>query len=116
MTGFGKSEIQNDELILSMELRTVNSRFLDFSPRLPRVLIPYEDEAMKLVKEKCIRGRITLSVKLDYLSNSLPPSFPDGLDVEIFNFKSLILAWQKSKNSFMLIRRRIYFFIWSTRK
>ena len=70
MTGFGKSEIQNDELMLSLELRTINSRFLDFAPRLPRVLIPYEDEAMKLIKEKCIRGRVTLSVKLDYMSGS----------------------------------------------
>ena len=70
MTGFGKSEIQNDELMLSLELRTINSRFLDFSPRLPRVLIPYEDEAMKLIKKKCIRGRVTLSVKLDYISGS----------------------------------------------
>ena len=70
MTGFGKSEIQNDELMLSLELHTLNSRFLDFSPRLPRVLIPYEDEAMKLIKEKCIRGRVTLSVKLDYMSGS----------------------------------------------
>jgi len=67
MTGFGKSEMQNDELILSLELRTVNSRFLDFAPRLPRILIPYEDEAMKLVKGKCIRGRVTLSVKMDYM-------------------------------------------------
>ena len=70
MTGFGKSEIQNDGLMLSLELRTVNSRFLDFSSRLPRVLLPYEDEAMKLIKEKCIRGRISLSVKLDYMSGS----------------------------------------------
>ena len=70
MTGFGKSEIQNDDLILSLELRTINSRFLDFTPRLPRVLIPYEDEALKLIKEKCIRGRVTLSVKLDYMAGS----------------------------------------------
>ena len=70
MTGFGKSEIQNDELILSLELRTLNSRFLDFAPRLPRVLIPYEDEALKLIKEKCIRGRVLLSVKLDYMGGA----------------------------------------------
>ena len=70
MTGFGKSEIQNDELILSMELRTINSRFLDFSSRLPRVLIPYEDEALKLIKRKCIRGRVILSVKLDYIAGA----------------------------------------------
>ena len=68
MTGFGKSEIQNDEIILSLELRTINSRFLDFAPRLPRVLIPFEDEALKLIKEKCIRGRVTLTVKLDYMA------------------------------------------------
>ena len=70
MTGFGKSEKHNDELILSLELRTMNSRFLDFSPRLPRVLIPYEDEALKLIKEKCIRGRVMLSVKLDYMAGA----------------------------------------------
>ena len=70
MTGFGKSEKHNDELILSLELRTMNSRFLDFSPRLPRVLIPYEDEALKLIKKKCIRGRVMLSVKLDYMAGA----------------------------------------------
>ena len=70
MTGFGKSELQNDELILSLELRTVNSRFLDFSPRLPRVLVPYEDEALKLIKGKCIRGRVSLSVKLNYMAGA----------------------------------------------
>ena len=67
MTGFGKSEMQSDDLILSLELRTINSRFLDFSPRLPRELIPYEDEALKLIKEKCVRGRVMLSVKLNYI-------------------------------------------------
>ena len=70
MTGYGKSEVQNDELILSLELRTVNSRFLDFSPHLPRVLLPYADEALKLIKEKCIRGRVTLSVRLDYMEGT----------------------------------------------
>ena len=70
MTGFGKSEVQNDELILSLELRTINSRFLDFSPRLPRLLTPYEDEALKLIKGKCVRGRVTLSVKLDYMAGA----------------------------------------------
>ena len=70
MTGYGKSEMQNDELILSLELRTINSRFLDFSSHLPRVLVPYEDEALKLIKDKCVRGRVTLSVKLDYITGN----------------------------------------------
>ena len=33
-----------------------------------------------------------LSEQVDYLTNSVPPTFPDGLDVEIFSRDSLILA------------------------
>ena len=70
MTGYGRSDEQTDHLILSVEIRTVNSRFLDFSPRMPRALQPYEDDAYKLVKKSCVRGRISLSVKLTYLPGS----------------------------------------------
>lgn len=30
----------------------------------------------------------------DYTSNTLPPSYPDGFDVEIFSFKALSDAWK----------------------
>ena len=30
--------------------------------------------------------------KIDFLDNNSPSTFPDGLDVEIFNFKSLEIA------------------------
>lgn len=33
----------------------------------------------------------------DYLSNVTPPSYPDGLDVEVFTFQSLFQAWQSAK-------------------
>ncbi len=38
--------------------------------------------------------------KCDYLSNVLPPTFPDGYDVEIFNNKILSEANFKSKNKY----------------
>ena len=37
---------------------------------------------------------------IDYLSNIFDRSFPDGLDIEIFNKKTLNLAWKESKTSF----------------
>ena len=37
------------------------------------------------------------SKKVDYASNTNPPSFPDGLDVEIFNIKLLKEAFIKAK-------------------
>jgi spore coat polysaccharide biosynthesis protein SpsF (cytidylyltransferase family) len=33
---------------------------------------------------------------LDYVSNTQPPSFPDGLDTEVFSFQALEVAWQNS--------------------
>ena len=67
MTGYGRSDDQNSDFILSIELKSVNSRFLDFSPRLPKILIPFEDDAYKIIKQKCQRGRITLYAKFDYV-------------------------------------------------
>ncbi len=37
--------------------------------------------------------------KVDYVSNVDPPTFPDGLDVEIFTFSSLKEAEKKSRNA-----------------
>ena len=67
MTGYGRSDDQNSDFILSIELKSVNSRFLDFSPRLPKILIPFEDDAYKIIKQKCQRGRLTLYAKFDYV-------------------------------------------------
>ena len=67
MTGYGRSDEQNEQLVMSVEIRAVNSRYLDFAPRIPRVLQPFEDDAYKLVKNRCERGRVTLSAKLEYM-------------------------------------------------
>ena len=35
----------------------------------------------------------------DYVSNTLNPTYPDGLDIEIFSMKALTQAWKKSKTN-----------------
>jgi len=37
---------------------------------------------------------------VDYLSNTKPPTYPDGLDIEIMTFASLKNAWKNAKTSF----------------
>ena len=96
MTGYGKSEMQDDEFILSMELRSINSRFLDFSSRLPKILLPFEDKAIKLIKEKLIRGRVTLSVKLDYISSKGETTMLDNNKLE--EYISVIEEIKKKTN------------------
>jgi len=34
---------------------------------------------------------------VDYVSNTLEPTFPEGLDVEVFSFKTLERAWREAK-------------------
>jgi glutamate-1-semialdehyde 2,1-aminomutase len=48
------------------------------------------DEAIRLFK----------NTDLDYLCNNYPPSYPDGLDIEICTFKSLEKAWQETNEPF----------------
>ena len=38
--------------------------------------------------------------KYDYVSNTIKPTFPDGLDVEIFNFKTLEKTFKKFKSKY----------------
>ena len=66
MTGYGRADEQNDKLSLSVEIHSVNSRFLDFSPRIPKSVQCFEDDAYKIVKQICERGRISLSAKIDF--------------------------------------------------
>ena len=35
----------------------------------------------------------------DYVSNTIKPTYPDGLDVEVFNFETLKTAWMKAKSN-----------------
>lgn len=38
-----------------------------------------------------------ISNGVDYISNVRPPTYPDGIDVEVFSFKTLERAWQEAK-------------------
>ena len=44
--------------------------------------------------------KIFIKKKVDYLSNVLNRSFPDGVDIEIFKKKSLELAWKNATSSY----------------
>jgi uncharacterized protein (TIGR00255 family) len=62
MTGFGQAEVSDRSGKVSVEIRTVNHRFLDVSTKLPKVLMTREPEIKELVKERIERGRVTLTI------------------------------------------------------
>ena len=40
------------------------------------------------------------SSKVDYLSNTIEPTFPDGLDIEVFSMYALKKAWKNAETAF----------------
>ena len=64
MTGYGKSIGNSDSLTFEVEVKSVNSRFLDISVRLPNILLSKEIELRNLIKQKINRGKVSLSINL----------------------------------------------------
>ncbi|HLT74304.1 MAG TPA: YicC/YloC family endoribonuclease, partial [Ohtaekwangia sp.] len=65
MTGFGQCINDNGQVLMSAEVKSLNSKFLDLTLRLPKMFSDKEIEVRNLVSEKLERGKVTLSV--DYL-------------------------------------------------
>ncbi len=60
MTGYGKAEYTKDGLTLTVEMKTVNNRNLDFNCKTPRAFMAYEDLIRKTVQSSIKRGRVDL--------------------------------------------------------
>jgi len=64
MTGFGRRQGAWSDGTVTVEVRSVNHRFLEPSIRLPKSLSAIEDKLKKAVQEHCARGRVELNVLL----------------------------------------------------
>ncbi len=64
MTGYGYKEALVDNTQISVEIKSVNSRFLDLSINLPSFLNPLESRLRKLVSEKIVRGKVDLTIRV----------------------------------------------------
>lgn len=58
MTGYGRAMCEQDGRQLTVELKSVNHRFLDLSFRMPRNLMFLEDDARKAVGARLARGHV----------------------------------------------------------
>lgn len=65
MTGFGRSAVSDDKFSISVELKTVNNRFLDINLRLPGELQALESVVKKLISNRLARGRVEVNLQYD---------------------------------------------------
>ncbi len=62
MTGYGKGVVSHEGRELTVELKSVNHRFLDVSMRLPRVLSCIEDTLRTTIASRLSRGHVDVFV------------------------------------------------------
>ena len=62
MTGYGKAEYCDEQFKLSVEIKTVNNRFLDLSPKYPRSFLGLDDVIRKTIQQKIKRGKADLYI------------------------------------------------------
>ncbi len=72
MTGFGASRASNDMIAVTVEIRTLNSKTLDASFRLPRQYSDKELELRSLLTQTLERGKINLSIDVQQTGEVKP--------------------------------------------
>ncbi len=73
MTGFGRAEVARGGITATVEVRGVNSRYLDVTARLPRLLSQREKDIKEIVRGCVNRGNLVVSVSVEEESDANAP-------------------------------------------
>ena len=65
MTGYGFEETKYKDTLISVEIRTVNSRYLDFKPKIPHHILYLENTIKKIISNYFHRGRVDVYIQID---------------------------------------------------
>ncbi len=64
MTGYGRSEQVRNGRDITVEIKSVNSRYFEYSSRIPRSCAFMDDRLKKLLSQNISRGKVELSLQL----------------------------------------------------
>ncbi|GGG24033.1 YicC/YloC family endoribonuclease [Pontibacter amylolyticus] len=67
MTGYGSARLDTDQYSLHVEIRSLNSKGMDLTVRLPRFLSEHEYEIRTMLTKALVRGKVSICV--DYNKN-----------------------------------------------
>jgi uncharacterized protein (TIGR00255 family) len=70
MTGFGQGSEESDGYRVTVDVRTVNHRFVDVRVRIPSELAAFERDARKRILARVRRGRVEASFRVDRVADA----------------------------------------------
>jgi uncharacterized protein (TIGR00255 family) len=89
MTGYGRGEYKEGGIELTVEIKTVNNRYLDAAIKSPKIFLGYEEVIRGIIREKLTRGHadvfISFTDKRDktknlYLDEQTAKAYKDAAD------------------------------------
>jgi uncharacterized protein (TIGR00255 family) len=94
MTGYARVTKPFPQGVFTIEIQSVNRRFLDLLIYQPEELKPFENECRKLFREKLTRGRVSVHIHVDW------EQYPRQLKINKAYLKELSLLWSQLKEEF----------------
>lgn len=67
MTGYGKAQAEKNNVLITAEVKTLNSKFLELNLRLPKAYTDYEMEVRHQLNHLLIRGKANVAVEVQYI-------------------------------------------------
>ena len=64
MTGYAYEEVSSEKALVSVEIKSVNSRFLDLSINIPPFLNPLESYFRNKITSKIVRGKVDVYIRI----------------------------------------------------
>ncbi len=95
MTGYGRAQKETDGLTVTVELKSVNSRYLEFSSRVYKNYSFLEDKLKSYVRQLISRGKVECNVQIDasetddvvvQLNESLAAGYVDAVKTLVEKF------------------------------
>ncbi|MDY2840992.1 MAG: YicC/YloC family endoribonuclease [Treponema sp.] len=85
MTGYAYEEQSSENAVVSVEIKSVNSRFLDLSINLPPYLNQLESYFRTKITEKIVRGKVDVYIRIKELESDAEVSADTNAAVSYMN-------------------------------
>lgn len=85
MTGYAFIEASTDQFSYSVEIKSLNSKYLEVYVNLPKILRNYENEYINVLKKNFSRGKIELNIEIFDWSNVKPVALNKELIIKYYN-------------------------------
>ena len=97
MTAYANGEMTADELVVTVNIRSYNSRHIDIFLRIPPAYQSLEEKIKGLIGDRVARGRVEVRIQIDDRADEAA-----GLEIDHARARALVAAYSELKSEFNL--------------